>query len=241
MQETVCSTPGQAPRSQHQGLTQPQEQPSAEDPCTAIPRWARAGLPQQNNMEDALFIFLVVFACLYLFLKWVFIFNRSHPVKNPALSYRFVAQPRAHCATHCTCLHPPAQPRAHWFNGFGKKRGVKQELISSMLTVDAAATCRSQAPILYPQIKRGKEKKKKRCWATGESRENHKNQCGAGNTASNNKRRNQCIQLVKEETNAEHRLLSTETGNKRMALPACSDVLQAEARSFHRGYEQLQY
>lgn len=125
MQETVCSTPGQAPRSQHQGLTQPQEQPSAEDPCTAIPRGARAGLPQQNNMEDALFIFWVVFACLYLFLKWVFIFKRSHPVKNSALSYRFLVQPRAHCTTHCTCLHPPAQPRAHWFNGFGKKEGCE--------------------------------------------------------------------------------------------------------------------
>lgn len=36
---------------------------------------------------------------------------------------------------------------------------MKQEFISSMLTVDAAATCHSQAPILYHQIKK-KEKKK---------------------------------------------------------------------------------
>ena len=58
-----------------------------------------------------------------------------------------------------------------------------------MLMVDAAATGYSQAPILYCQIP------KKGCRTTGESSENHKNHCGAGNPASKQK------QVTKEETN----------------------------------------
>lgn len=56
----------------------------------------------------------------------------------------------------------------------------------------------------------------------------------------NNKRRNQCVQLVKEEMNAEHEIsISTETGNNGSTGFQLS--LQAEARFIHPGYTWLQY
>ena len=135
-----------------------------------------------------------------------------------ALYYSLVpiAQPAAQVCVPCT-----TQSTQVW--GLQKSQGCEAGI--NFLNAYGGCSCYWLQPGSNPILPNSKKRMSNNWRKFRESQESLRSWKSCLKTKASNKRRNQCIRLVKEETNAEHELsLSTETGNKtrRMALPACS-------------------